>query len=128
MAHVPKEVLAKNFQADISAFDHIPGQELYIFPAGKSVLDDLAKHLNPVVYSSALPQPDSDAPISPQGNVPEPFTFKFSQVQPTQLSGGSVKVVDSTTFKIATGIAAAEVTINPGAMRYVFLMFTICLF
>ncbi|THG94982.1 hypothetical protein EW026_g6588 [Hermanssonia centrifuga] len=94
MAHVPKEVLAKNFQADISAFDHIPGQELYIFPA-------------------ALPQPDSDAPISPQGNVPEPFTFKFSQVQPTQLSGGSVKVVDSTTFKIATGIAAAEVTINP---------------
>ncbi|PSR74315.1 hypothetical protein PHLCEN_2v9932 [Hermanssonia centrifuga] len=116
MAHVPKEVLAKNFQADISAFDHIPGQELYIFPAGKSVLDDLAKHLNPVVYPSALPQPDSDTPISPQGNVPEPFTFKFSQVQPTQLSGGSVKVVDSTTFKIATGIAAAEVTINPGAM------------
>lgn len=34
LAHVPKEVLAKNFQTDISAFDKIPGQELYIFPAG----------------------------------------------------------------------------------------------
>ena len=35
MAHVPKEVLAKNFQTDMSAFDHIPGEELYIFPAGR---------------------------------------------------------------------------------------------
>ena len=34
MAHVPKEVLAKNFQTNMSAFDHIPGEELYIFPAG----------------------------------------------------------------------------------------------
>jgi hypothetical protein len=33
MQHVPKEVLAKNFQTDISAFDHIPAQELYIFPS-----------------------------------------------------------------------------------------------
>ena len=36
LAHVPKDVLAKNFQADISAFDHIPGDELYIFPSCKS--------------------------------------------------------------------------------------------
>lgn len=34
LAHVPKEVLAKNFQTDISAFDEIPGKELYIFPSG----------------------------------------------------------------------------------------------
>lgn len=33
-AHIPKEVLAKNFEVDASAFDHIPSQELYIFPAG----------------------------------------------------------------------------------------------
>ena len=32
-AHIPKEVLAKNFGTSISAFDHIPSQELYIFPA-----------------------------------------------------------------------------------------------
>lgn len=34
LAHVPKEVLAKNFQVNITAFDHIPSKELYIFPAG----------------------------------------------------------------------------------------------
>jgi hypothetical protein len=27
-------VLAKSFQTDISAFDHMPGSELYIFPGG----------------------------------------------------------------------------------------------
>ena len=33
LAHVPKEVLAKNFKASISAFDHIPEDQLYIFPS-----------------------------------------------------------------------------------------------
>lgn len=37
-AHIPKEVLAKSFQLNISAFDHIPEKELYIFPAGLSHL------------------------------------------------------------------------------------------
>ena len=34
MAHVPKEVLAKNFGlgGNLAAFDHIPETELYIFP------------------------------------------------------------------------------------------------
>lgn len=33
-SHIPKEVLAKNFQVNVTAFDHIPSHELYIFPAG----------------------------------------------------------------------------------------------
>ena len=37
LAHVPKEVIAKSFQADITAFDHIPSQELYIFPSSPLV-------------------------------------------------------------------------------------------
>ncbi|KAH8100131.1 oxalate decarboxylase [Cristinia sonorae] len=98
LAHVPKEVLAKNFQADISAFDHIPGDELYIFP-------------------SAPPPHDAKAVSNPQGTVPNPFTFQLSKVQATPLSGGSVKVVDSTTFTVSKTIAAAEVTVEPGAMR-----------
>ncbi|TCD61848.1 hypothetical protein EIP91_007838 [Steccherinum ochraceum] len=98
LAHVPKEVLAKNFQADISAFDHIPADELYIFP-------------------SSPPPDDAKAVSDPQGTVPDPFTFKLSQVKATQLSGGTVKVVDSTTFPVSTTIAAAEVTVEPGAMR-----------
>ena len=35
LAHVPKDVLAKNFQTDISTFSKLPGKELYIFPTGK---------------------------------------------------------------------------------------------
>ncbi|KAF8646284.1 hypothetical protein AX16_007282 [Volvariella volvacea WC 439] len=98
LSHVPAEVLAKNFQRNITSFAHIPAEELYIFPA-------------------AVPAPNSDVPQSPQGTVPEPFTFKLSQLPQTKLPGGSVKVVDSTAFKVSTAIAAAEVTVEPGAIR-----------
>ncbi|GJE85600.1 oxalate decarboxylase family bicupin [Phanerochaete sordida] len=100
LAHVPKEVLAKNFQTDISAFDEIPGKELYIFP-------------------SDPPADDAVAVPSPQGTVPasEAFSFEFSKVPRTPLAGGSVRIVDSTTFPISTTIAAAEVIVDPGAMR-----------
>ncbi|KIJ06555.1 hypothetical protein PAXINDRAFT_103315 [Paxillus involutus ATCC 200175] len=97
LAHVPKEVIAKNFQTDISAFNDIPSEELYIFPA--------------------IPPDNQQAPQSPQGTVPHPFTYPLSQVPITPLSGGSVKVVDSTVFTASTTIAAAEVTVEPGAMR-----------
>jgi oxalate decarboxylase/phosphoglucose isomerase-like protein (cupin superfamily) len=65
-----------------------------------------------------LAAPTSDkAPASPQGTVPEPFSYAFSQVKATQLEGGSVKIADSSTFSISQTIAAAEVTVEPGAMR-----------
>ena len=35
LAHVPKDVIAKNFQTSLSAFDHIPAQQLYIFPSSE---------------------------------------------------------------------------------------------
>ncbi|KAH9850306.1 oxalate decarboxylase [Lenzites betulinus] len=98
LAHVPKEAIAKNFQTSIAAFDHIPAQQLYIFP-------------------SAPPPDNQQAPKSPQGTIPNPFTFSLSQVKPTQLSGGTVKIVDSTTFTAATAISASEITVEPGAMR-----------
>ncbi|KIP11064.1 hypothetical protein PHLGIDRAFT_21943 [Phlebiopsis gigantea 11061_1 CR5-6] len=97
--HVPKEVLAKNFGVDMSAFDKIPGKELYIFP------------------SDPLPK-DTVAPASAQGISPTPYTFKASQLAATPLAGGSVKIVDSSNFNVSTTIAAAEVTVEPGAIRY----------
>ena len=66
---------------------------------------------------SAAPGPDSDAPVSPYGTVPLPYTFAMSQMPATQLSGGSVKIVDSHVFNISTTTAVAEVTVEPGAMR-----------
>ncbi|KAG7444829.1 oxalate decarboxylase [Guyanagaster necrorhizus] len=99
LAHVPMEVLERNFLFNNSeAFAHIPAQELYIFP-------------------STPPADDASDPVSPQGTVPNPFSFALSKANATQLSGGSVKVVDSTTFTVSTTIAMAEVTVEPGAIR-----------
>ncbi|KAJ8495933.1 hypothetical protein ONZ51_g1374 [Trametes cubensis] len=108
LAHVPKEVLAKNFKTNISAFDHIPSRQLYIFPAGTYT------HVN---ACAAPPADNAKAVSDPQGEVPSPFVYHLSQVKATQLDGGSVKVVDSTTFPVSQAIAVAEVTVEPGAMR-----------
>ncbi|KAJ6489076.1 oxalate decarboxylase [Mycena sanguinolenta] len=98
LAHVPAEVIQKNFQANPDAFSHIPDKELYIFPG-------------------TPPADDAVAPSSPQGGVPSSYSFAMSQINATQLSGGTVKIVDSTIFPVSTTIAAAEVTVNPGAIR-----------
>ncbi|KAK7691047.1 hypothetical protein QCA50_006150 [Cerrena zonata] len=99
LAHTPKGVIAKNFQTSISAWDKIPGDELYIFPG------------------SRVPTGSDKAVDDPQGTVPDPFTFEFSKVKAQQFSGGTAKIVDSTTFTVSKSIAAAEVTVEPGAMR-----------
>ena len=102
-AHIPKEVLAKNFGVNMSAFDNIPGSELYIFP-------------------SASPSPDATAVEDAAGQVPQPYAYEFSKAPATPLSGGSIKFADSTVFPIAQTIAVAEVTVEPGAMRSVLFL------
>ena len=66
---------------------------------------------------TAVPSDDQKVPVSPYGTTPEPFTFDFTSVKPTQYPGGTVKVADSRNFKVAKKIAVAEVTVEPGAMR-----------
>jgi hypothetical protein len=61
-------------------------------------------------------------------DTPIPYTFKFSDVPAMQKPGGTVKIVDSRTFKASKDIAAAEVTVEPGAMRLVvFLLYFLSL-
>lgn len=69
MAHVPKEVLAKNFRVNASAFDHIPSRELYIL-------------------ESAVPEgtPEQENVVSPAGTVPLPYTFAASKANVTSVS------------------------------------------
>lgn len=98
LAHVPKEVIAKNFQVDASAFDRIPSHELYIFPS------------NP-------PPSDVASDMVVPNDTPVPYTFPLSQVNGTKTGGGTYKVVDSRTFTAATTICAAEVTVEVGGMR-----------
>lgn len=76
-AHIPREVLVKNFPTlNNSDFDKVPGAELYIFP------------------STAPAANDSQQVESPQGGVPNKFTHKFSEQKATQLNGGTVKIVE----------------------------------
>ncbi|HEX2943767.1 MAG TPA: oxalate decarboxylase family bicupin [Rhodopila sp.] len=99
MAHVPREVLAKNFGQPESAFANIPKDQLYIFEA-------------------PVPGPlSSDMVQDPYGSAPNPFVFKMMDMQPTKCPGGSVRIVDSTVFKASKDIAAAYVEIEPGGMR-----------
>ncbi|GAB1521075.1 hypothetical protein RhiTH_004166 [Rhizoctonia solani] len=100
MAHVPKEVLGKNFKVNASAFDHIPDRQLWMLP-------------------SAVPTGTADGDLvkSPQGVSTLPYSFAASKANATKVAGGSVKVVDSRTFEVSKTIAMAEVTVEVGGIR-----------
>ncbi|KAL1664973.1 RmlC-like cupin domain-containing protein [Schizophyllum commune] len=100
LAHVPTEVLAKNFnmRGQEGAFNSIPAHELYIFPG------------------VAPPENPEDDMVVPN-DTELPYTFKLSEVPAEQKQGGSVKIVDSKTFKISTAISAAVVEVEVGGLR-----------
>ncbi|PQE17262.1 oxalate decarboxylase family bicupin protein [Rutstroemia sp. NJR-2017a BVV2] len=98
----PKSVLSKNLQTPVSAFDNLPSDQLYIFdgtPAPANISEQ-----NITSSAGIIPQKDS-------------YTYHWSQQQPYTVPGGSVKLIDTTTFPAAANFAAALVTIEPGAMR-----------
>ncbi|PVH85362.1 Bicupin, oxalate decarboxylase/oxidase [Cadophora sp. DSE1049] len=98
----PKEVLSKNLEAPISAFDQIPQDELYIFDGTPAPANISAQNQT-----------------GPAGilSYNESYTYHWSQQKPYVVPGGSVKIIDTTTFPIAKDFASALVTIKPGAMR-----------
>lgn len=102
MAHTPPDVLALNFGVPADTFKNIPLQDLYIFSSQE-----------PQSLEADRAQVDK-----PAGPPPNPFVFKLSTAEDTQVTkGGSVKIVDSSSFKVSTTIAAAKVTVKPGGMR-----------
>jgi oxalate decarboxylase len=100
--HTSPGVLAKNFGVPAAAFADLPvdiEHERYIFPGPAA---------GPIA---------EDVPVSPAGSVPEPLTHRLSLQSPIEAAGGRVRIVDSKNFPAAATIAAAEVEIEPGAMR-----------
>jgi oxalate decarboxylase family bicupin protein len=102
MIRNPKEVISKNLQAPVSALDNLPSGQLYIFNGTPAPTNISAQNTT-----------------GPAGIVPPSgsYTYHFSQQDPFVVPGGSVKIVDSTTFPTAANFAAALVTVEPGAMR-----------
>jgi oxalate decarboxylase family bicupin protein len=98
-----KEILSKNFKVPLSAWDNIPAGELFIFPGTKAPTD-ISKQ-NIVGSAGILPVQDS-------------YTYHLSKQAPTfDVEGGSIKILDPTTFPIAAKFSAAVVTVKPGAVR-----------
>ena len=98
---VPKEVLGKNFGVPASNFGHTPKpDELYIFKADKP---------GPLAADQMLGVPQ----------VPQGVTFSHSLLaqDPLRTQGGTVRIVDSSVFKVSKTIAGALVEVEPGGLR-----------
>jgi oxalate decarboxylase len=102
MAHLPPEVLSKNFGIAKSALKNVPKQELFIFQTDvPGALED-----------------DQKSAAGSLGKSPEDFAFRTMEMQPTKRTkGGEVRVVDSSLFKVSKSIAMALVTVHPGGLR-----------
>ncbi|KKY29665.1 putative oxalate decarboxylase [Diaporthe ampelina] len=105
LAHTPRDVLAKNFGVDAGVFDGVPRPSPGIVngTAGGSDAD------------RGVTAGPGEQPAAGAGS----FVFRTLQHPPTQApgGGGSLYKVDSTNFPRSTTIAAALVTLAPGAMR-----------
>jgi oxalate decarboxylase len=102
MAHLPLEVLAKNFGVAEPAFKNLPKQELFIF-------------------QTAVPgtlEADQKAAAGALGKSSSDFAFRTMEMLPSKRTkGGEVRIVDSSTFKASTNVAMAMVTVHPGGLR-----------
>ncbi|KAH8654063.1 RmlC-like cupin domain-containing protein [Tricladium varicosporioides] len=102
-ARNPKEILSKNFKLPLSAWDNIPPGELFIFPGTKAPADISKQN---VTGSGGI------VPLA------KSYSYHLSKQAPTfSVDGGSIKIIDPTTFPIAAKFSAAVVTIKPGAIR-----------
>ena len=100
MAHMPPEVLAKNFGVPASAFQNLPTHDKWIFQGEEP---------------GTLAADRAAAGVVPGA---EPVIFRLSRSKPIKrTAGGSVQIADSTNFPIAKTVAAALVTVKPGGLR-----------
>ena len=103
IAHTPRHVLAKNFGLNMNVIDKIvKSPSLYIFPA-----------------SLPLSLAQDKAAIGGQRVAsPYKYTFRMEAMAPTRTTaGGEVRIVDSRNFPVSKNVAAALVTLKPGALR-----------
>lgn len=121
LAHVPKSVLAKNFGMDsnLKAFDHIPEHQLYIFPCEFFSVAHSPNSSD--MCTLAIPPPDDikEDMVVPNDTL-KPFTVEFSKIAPVREPGGTVKIVDTRTFKASKKISATEVELDVSGLRYLF--------
>ena len=101
IAHTPTSILALNFGLNESVFKPVPTPNPYILKGS--------------------PPSETDNTPSPYGKLTgnSSYTYHLSQqkIEPAPGRGGTIAIVDSRNFPIATTIAAAVVTLEPGGLR-----------
>src|SRR5258707_13898491 len=102
MAHLPPEVLSKNFGVSQVALKNVPKRELFIFQAA---------------VPGAL-EADQKAAAGTLGKSSSDFAFRTMEMPPTKRTkGGEGRIVDSRTFKASPNVAMALLTVRPGGRR-----------
>src|SRR5712671_2238913 len=102
VAHTPPDVLALNFGVPADVFKNIPLDQKWIFQG----VDPGPLAANERAVQSA------------KGAPPSSFLWPMSRMGAARESrGGSVKIADSRNFTASKTVAAALVTVKPGAMR-----------
>jgi oxalate decarboxylase len=96
LAHMPKEVLVKNFGVAESAFANIP-KKLYIFQS--KLTGSLAADR-----------------VAGAGPVPLTYSHRLIAQEPIHTKSGAVGIVDSSNFPAAKMIAGRLVEVEPGGM------------
>ncbi|KAL8822797.1 MAG: hypothetical protein Q9191_006473 [Dirinaria sp. TL-2023a] len=99
ITHTPKDILAKNFGVNQSLFDTVPTP-------------------NPYILKSNATNGNVTSPYGKlEGNSSYVYHLSRIQVPPAPGGGGTLAIVDSRNFPIATTIAAAVVTLEPRGLR-----------
>ncbi len=99
LRHTPAEVVAANLDKTVGEISQFPDEELYIFRGN-------------------VPGPISEVTrATPEGPVPEPFSFHMEAADVIESEAGRVRIVDNSVFPAAKTISAAFVEIEPGGMR-----------
>jgi oxalate decarboxylase len=102
VARTPKDVLSKNFRLPVAGLSKLPTEEEFIF-------------------QGTVPGPLEDDKRAVGGPAVESkidFTFRMKTMKPAvETAAGEARIVDSSNFPIAKGIAAGLVRVKPGCMR-----------
>ncbi|KAF1809245.1 putative oxalate decarboxylase oxdC [Eremomyces bilateralis CBS 781.70] len=99
ISHTPKSILAKNFGLPESVFGSVPSPNPYI--------------LNATVDTRNVTGPAGEL----KGNSSYVYRSADHPTEPVPGRGGTLRIVDTKTFPIATTLAATIVTLKPKGLR-----------
>ncbi len=103
IAHTPPEVLAKNFGVPVDALKNVPVHNKWIYQSNRT----------------APPLQTAEAQMAAAaGKPPNSFVFRLGDMPPyREMKNGTIRIADSTNFRVSKTIAATQVTVKPGGLR-----------